>query len=339
MKVLVIGGAGFIGTPLVQQLCRTGHEIAVFHRGTERCAPAVQRMIGDRNRLRQHRDEFHRFDPEIVIDLILSSARQASELLELFRDIAGRIVVASSIDVYRACGVLHGTEPGELEPLPLTEESLLRQHPPYGRGVLQSMKTVFAWLDDEYDKVAVERTLFAQADVPVTVLRLPQVYGPGDKLHRLFPLLKRMADGRQKILFSDDTAMFRWTRGYVENVATAIALAATSERAAARVYNVGEEPALSELRWAEKVAAQAGWDGEFVVVPRARAPKHLRVPANLAQHWVASTRRIRDELGYRERVGLPEALRRTIAWERAHPPSLINAEQFDYEAEDEVLAA
>jgi hypothetical protein len=48
--------------------------------------------------------------------------------MEVFRGIAGRVVVASSIDVYRACGVLHGSEEGPLEPVPLPGRFSPRQH-------------------------------------------------------------------------------------------------------------------------------------------------------------------------------------------------------------------
>ncbi len=44
----------------------------------------------------------------------------------IFRGVATRVVAASSMDVYRACGVLHGSEEGPLEPVPLTEKSALR---------------------------------------------------------------------------------------------------------------------------------------------------------------------------------------------------------------------
>jgi hypothetical protein len=37
--------------------------------------------------------------------------------MEASRGVARRIVAVSSIDVYRACGVLHGTEEGPLEPV------------------------------------------------------------------------------------------------------------------------------------------------------------------------------------------------------------------------------
>jgi nucleoside-diphosphate-sugar epimerase len=244
------------------------------------------------------------------------------------------------MDVYRAVGVLHGSEPGELEPLPLSEESPLRTklqtYPPERVRMLQK---VFGWLDDEYDKIPVEQEILPDRELPGTVLRLPMIYGPGDPLHRLFPLLKRMDDGRKKILFADDAAAWRGSRGYVENVAQALALAATDDRAAGKIYNVAEEQAFSELEWAKSVAAQTGWHGELIVLPRHQVPKHLIQPGNTAQHWVASSQRIRSELGYREIVSQEEAMRRTIAWERSHPPTEVSAEQFDYAAEDAALAA
>jgi hypothetical protein len=50
------------------------------------------------------------------------------------------------------------------------------------------------------------------------------------------------------------------------------------------------------------------------------------------------TTRIRLELGNTEAVSRAEALRRTIMWERAHPPGQIDPEDVDYAAEDRVLA-
>ncbi|PYX67505.1 MAG: NAD-dependent dehydratase, partial [Acidobacteria bacterium] len=111
-----------------------------------------------------------------------------------------------------------------------TEESALRTklhvYPP---EFLKRLQTVFSWVDDDYDKIPVERTVLGDSSLPGTVLRLPMVYGPGDPLHRFFPVIKRVLDGRGRILFSQDMAAWRAPRGYVENVAAAIALAAVSE--------------------------------------------------------------------------------------------------------------
>jgi nucleoside-diphosphate-sugar epimerase len=162
------------------------------------------------------------------------------------------------------------------------------------------------------------------------------VYGPGDPAHRFHPVLKRIDDGRRQIIFADDVALLRTPRGYVDDMGFAIALAATSPHAAGRTYNVSEAESFGELDWAQKIAAIAGWHGDFIVMPHHQAPKHLLWPGNTAQHLVASSDRIRSELGYREQLPREEAIRRTIAWERAHPPAE-PLYPFDYNAEDEAL--
>jgi nucleoside-diphosphate-sugar epimerase len=330
MRILVIGGTGFIGRPLVRELARLGHAVTVFHRGRTSAQLPAESILGERRDLAVLRPQ-----ADVVIDLILSSGAQAERLMAAFRGIARRVVAASSIDVYRACGVLHSSEDGPLEPMPLTEVSALRSklgtYPP---AQVKALQRVFGWLDDEYDKIPVERAILGDPQLPGTVLRLPMIYGPGDRLHRFHPVLKRIDDGRRRILLEEGWAGWRSPRGFVDNVAAAAALPAVSASAAGRVYIVAESPAFTEREWAAKIAAAAHWDGELVTVPKERIPPHLARPGNSAQHWEADSTRIRRELGYREPVALDEAIRRTIEWERANPPEECNPYQFDYAAED-----
>ncbi len=340
MKILIIGGTGFIGPSLLQQLAGSNHEVAVLHRASSEHAfpSAIRQILGDRKRLRESRSPIREFGPDVVIDLILSSGSQAEDLMRELLGIARRVIAISSMDVYRACGVLHGSESGDLQELPLTEDSQLRSagrtYPP---EALQHLQSVFGWLDKDYDKIPVERAILSMPDeLPGTVLRLPMIYGPGDRLHRFFPIVKRMLDGRTKVFFWDEHARWRGPKGYVENVAHAIVLAATSEQAAGRVYNVAEEEALTELSWAELIASEMNWQGEFVLLPRERTPKHLLMPGNFAQHWIADSTRIREDLGYREIIGRMEAVHRTVEWESSHPPEPFPDAQFNYEEEDAV---
>lgn len=340
MRILLIGGNGFIGRSLAAVLQGNGHQVAIFHRGTTALLPdlRLQEIRGDRNQLADSAHHFKRFAPDVVIDLVISSGRQAEELMTVFRGATGRVVMLSSIDVYRAIGITHGTETGPLQELPLAEESELRRNlHPYPPDSMRMLRQIFSWATDDYDKIPAERTVINNPKLPGTVLRLPMVYGPGDPLHRFYPVVKRIADGRRQILFPEVQAAWRSPRGYVANVAAAIALASTDNRAG-RLYNICEEPVFSELEWAKKIAAEMRWQGEFVVLPVERTPRHLLQPGNYAQHWTASSTRIRRELGYNEPVTIEEAIQQTIAWEKENPPTLPLA-KFDYAAEDAALSA
>ncbi len=340
MRILLIGGNGFIGRFVVAVLKRQASAVAVFHRGSTSAPDGVEEILGNRNQLSASAQELRRFGPDVVIDLIISSGPQAEELMNIFRGATRRVIMLSSIDVYRAVGVLHGTESGPLQEVPLTEESELRCNlHPYPRASVEQLRKIFPWLTDDYDKIPAERVVMNDRELPGTVLRLPMVYGPGDPLHRFHPIVKRVDDGRRHIILAETLAAWRSPRGYVENVAAAIVLAATDEHAARRIYNVCEKPAFSELEWARKIATEMRWDGEFVVLPVEHTPRHLATPGNAAQHWTASSARIRQELGYQEPVAIEEAIRRTIPWERENPPAIGSQAQFDYAAEDAAVAA
>jgi len=339
MRVLLVGGNGFIGRFVVAALMQQGHTVAVFHRGTTAAPAGVDEIRGDHNQLNASAEELKRFAPDVVIDLVLSSGPQAEALMRVFRGAIRRVVMLSSMDVYRAIGISLGTEDGPLLEVPLTEDSELRRSlHPYPPAVLQGMRKIFSWATDDYDKIPAERIVMNDPELPGTVLRLPMVYGPGDPLHRFYPVVKRVTDGRRHIIFPEILADWHSPRGYVENVAAAIALAAADDRAAGRIYNVCEEPAFSELEWAQKIASEMRWEGEFVVLPVESTPPHLLKPGNAAQHWMATSARIRRELGYKEPVAIEEAIRRTIGWQRENPPAFEFLAQFDYPAEDAAIA-
>jgi nucleoside-diphosphate-sugar epimerase len=234
------------------------------------------------------------------------------------------------MDVYAAYGRFRRSEAGEPEQTPFDEDAPLRSNLyPYREYAQSSDDLVF-----NYDKILVERVVMNDSRLPGTVLRLPKVYGFGDNQHRAFEYVKRMDDGRPVILLEEGKAQWRWTRGYMENIAAAIVLAVTNDRAASRIYNVGEADALTEADWVQSIGRVAGWSGEVLAVPRDVLPKHLADDYDYRHNLAADTSRIREELGYSEQVLREEALKQTVAWERDCPPKNIDAEKFDYAAEE-----
>ena len=83
MRILVIGGTGFIGPPVVRKLARMGHSVVVFHRGSTNPELPAEHILGERRELAVLRPK-----ADIVIDLILSSGAQAKALKTRMR--AGR---------------------------------------------------------------------------------------------------------------------------------------------------------------------------------------------------------------------------------------------------------
>ncbi len=307
MRVLVIGGTGFVGAPVVRRLLDDGHAVAAFHRGES--AGGAETIRGDRRDLTSSREAFRRFSPDVVLDTIAYTEEEGRTLAAVFRGIARRLVVLSSQDVYAAYGRLLRLEAGEPGG-PLSEEAPLRSSRYPYRAMAKPGEMAY-----DYDKILVEAAVRGGADVPLTILRLPKIYGPGDPQRRLRPYLSRMRDGGAEISIDRAKAVWRWTRGYVEDVADAIALAVTDARAAGRVYNVGEEDALTEAQWVRAIGAASGWNGEVRAVSRDELPAELSEPYDFTHDLEADTRRIRGELDYREQIGRAEGVRRAAAWE------------------------
>ena len=308
----MLGGTGFTGPHIARGLAELGHDVTVFHRGrTSAGLPGgVREMLGD---VTDPPEALRRVQPDVVIHMVAFSEADATRFLDIFRGRAGRAIVISSAEVYRAYGKVHMVDAGPPDPIPLTEDSPLRE----SRFLYRDRKDL--GIDTTfYDKVVVEQTLLAQNDLPVTILRYPAVYGPRDPHRRFKAWLDEMAASGE-IRIASDQAQWRWSHGYVEDVATASVLAATNERAIGRIYNVGNPDAPTTAETIEELGRVTGWRGRVVSVAPGEISGEKRSPHphDFSHHMVIDTSRIRNELSYREIVGREKGLRRTVEWERA----------------------
>jgi len=330
--MLIIGGTRLTGPYTVRALASRGHDVTIFHRGqTETELPSsVHHLHGEREKLPDFTAAMRTIEPDVVLDMMLRSEFEARTLMDVFDGYAGRVVAPSSLDVYRNYSLLRKQESGQPTLERLTEDAPLRErYYPYRDDAPDENHYLYG-----YDKILVERAISSRLNLPATILRLPFVYGPGDRQHRLYPYVKRMADNRPVIVMDEAQLDARWTRGYVENVSAAIVAAVLDDRAAGRIYNVGESQALPEAEWVRRIGKVMGWDGEIIGLPTEQLPKHLQEDYDLTCHLDADTSRIREELDYREVVSFEEGLKRAVAWETDQPPENVKVEDYDYAAED-----
>ena len=284
--MLVIGGTGFIGRHLVRQIASHGHSVAIYHRGLTPAAllPTVREITDSRSvmPISHFPPELFEFDPNVVILTVTMGEADARAAVEAFTGRADRIVLLSSGDVYWAYGRFMGIETGPIQKGLLTEEAPVRSKLYPYRHKASSPDVLEYW----YEKILAERAVL-NAPIPATVLRLPKVYGPGSNAD--LATVYRYREKRN----------WRWTHGFVENVAAAVELAAVHPAAAGRIYNVGEA-------YTPTIAERLTWLPDTDIEP----DRSSRSDFN--QDIAYDTSRIRRELGYSEAVSEKEAALKTL---------------------------
>ncbi|HEV1991651.1 MAG TPA: NAD-dependent epimerase/dehydratase family protein [Candidatus Dormibacteraeota bacterium] len=316
-----MGGTRFIGRAIVEELAGAGHDLLIVHRGNlepDDLVP-VQHMHSERMELAAHRGELEAFRPDAAIDC-RALTRADSEMAMSALPGGIRLVVISSLDVYRAFGAVN--EERETDPVPIDEESPVRPNRYPYRGQMPGM--------DDYDKLDVEDVYLPRG---ATSVRLPMVYGAHDYQLREEFILRRVRAGRTRIPFG--AGMWLACRGYVRDIARGVHLILQTPAAAGQVFNLCEDRTYSMRMWSRMILVAAGSDAELVRVADDLLPEDLKATGTMTQHIAASARKAKSML--RWTTSDPEAsLRTTVRWHIAHPPT--NPDP-DFSADDRALAS
>ncbi len=272
----MIGGTRFIGAHAVRCLHDRGARLTVFDRGRNgnACLPPVEHVLDPAAEwpITRFPDTLRR-DWDAVIHMGAMGRSDADAAVRMFRGRTRRLVLISSCDVYLAYGRLTGLEPGAPDPVPLAEDAPLRSalYPYRAMGA-----NIGAWAHD-YEKIHAERAVQLAHGLDWIILRLPKVYGPEDN--------GDLASVYEYAAVPD----WRWTHGHVDNVAAAIALAATHAQARNDIFNVGE--------------AHTPSMGQRLALLPERQSRAPRLPAfDFHQALVMDTTRIHRCLGYNDAV-------------------------------------
>ena len=313
MRALVTGGAGFIGSNLVDGLVAAGAEVLVLDdlsHGLEANLSAAT-AVGARLVRVDVRDgaavkaQAQAFRPEVVFHLAAQIDVRTS-MVEPALD-AGTNVLGS-INVFAAaaaCGARRvvntstgGAIYGETEVVPSPETQPAEPLSAYGLSK-RTAEEYGAWFGRAHG-------------LEVVTLRYGNVYGPrqdpGGDAGVIAIFCDRVLTGRRPTVFGDGLQ----TRDYVfvgdivaANLAAAAAPAPPHDR-----YNVGTGTEVTVLELVEAIAAAAGVD------PAAFAPEFRPSRAGEVRRSCLDVARARAELDLPAPTPLAEGLARTLEWVR-----------------------
>jgi nucleoside-diphosphate-sugar epimerase len=323
----MIGGTGPSGIPIVRRLVGNGHDVTLLHRGLHERSETPPDLV------HIHADPYDAESLTAALgdstwDVVVAMYGRLRMVAQATRGHCDHFVSVGGVPAYRGWTNAWLYEPAGI-PVPVREDDPLVEDPS---------------IDEKgYRIVRTEQAVFA-AHPDAAHFRYPYLYGPYQPVPREWSVVRRILDGRGRIVLADDGLTLHH-HCYTENCAAAVVLGIEQpQRSGGTIFNVADEEVLSVRQVVELCAAELAVDVEIVSMPY-----DLAVPAwpLLAQpsstHRVLDVSRVRDRLGHRDVVPAREAVRITARWladnqpERGGIEEQILTDPFDYAAEDALM--
>jgi UDP-glucose 4-epimerase len=307
MRVVVTGGAGFIGAQTCRALLEAGHAVTAvddLSHGTREAVPRGADLLVMDVRSPQLAAELKRLRPDAVMHLAAQMDVRRSVADPIYDASVNVLGTVNALAAARQGGARRflfassgGAVYGEQDAFPAPEQHPRRPASPYGVSKL---------CGEEYASLALRDGLSTMS------LRYANVYGPGqDPLGEagvVAIFLHRMLHGGDPVINGDGGQTRDFV--YVEDVARANLLALTSQAHGALNVGTGVETSIEDL--ARLLAAAAGYRKAIAHGPA--APGEQRRSS-------VDPRAARELLGWEPLVPLGEGLRRTTEWFRSSNPT------------------
>lgn len=326
MRALVVGGTGPTGPFIVKGLRDRGYSVTIFHRGTheiDEIPPDVEHVHGDPH----FRETIDAALGRRTFDLVVASYGRLRHLAEAMAGRTGRFVAVGGFSVYRGSFDPSKLSPAGL-PIPVREDFPL---------AASEQEQRFSWLMAQSEEAVMA------AHPAAALFRYPYVYGPYQLLPREWCVIRRLLDGRRRIVLPDGGLSLA-THGYAENLAHAVLLAVDQPAASAgQIYNCGDERQLSLAQIVEVIADALDCKVEIVNLPRELAFPARAFALGGGPHRLLDLSKLKSQLGYRDVVPAEAALRSTARWYVEHRPEPGGdieqrlGDPFDYDVEDELI--
>jgi len=316
LRILVTGGAGFIGSHLVDRLCDDGHDVAVLDNLTTGKTANIEHRLDEVRFINGSildaalvQDEIERVEAVFhlasavgvkhILNAPLESMAVMTRGTENVLDACSRywrpVLIASTSEVY-----------GKSPKVPMSEDD----------DRVLGPTSLHRW-SYSTAKALDEHLAFAHFDrgLPVVVVRYFNSYGPridpGGYGSVVAEFIRRAASGDPLPLVSGGRQTRCFT--YVEDTVRGTIAALSTREAHGRVFNLGSthETTIAEL--ADTIRDLVGSSSAITEVT---AEAYYGRGYDDTPRRVPDVSRARDVLGWAPEVSLDEGLRRTIEWWR-----------------------
>ncbi|KAB2843074.1 MAG: NAD-dependent epimerase/dehydratase family protein [Melioribacteraceae bacterium] len=233
MKILLIGGTGFISSNVVELLLNEEHDITILNRGKSKIHSALNNRIKfikadrhDKNKLL----ETASYNFDVVYDFVAYTEEESALMADVFYGKTKRFVHTSTVSVYMVskefqCPITEDQDKGKIMEF-------------WGRNPFGMQYGI--------DKRKCENVLWNAHDknnFPVTIIRPPYVCGPGDPAIRDYFWIQRILDGNPILI--PGSGDYASQHVFVKDLAKAFVDIIKTEKTIGQAYNVAAEEIFS----------------------------------------------------------------------------------------------
>lgn len=320
MRVLLTGGAGFVGSHLTEALLAGGHSVEIIDDLSTGSLDNIARFIG-------HPRYRHTIDTVMNEAVVGEMVARADVVFHLAAAVGVKLIVEAPVRTIETN--VHGTEVvlkqavagrklvvifstsevyGKSTAVPFTETADLVMGPTSKHRWAYACSKAL----DEFLALA----YYKERQLPIIIVRLFNTVGPRQtgRYGMVIPNFVRQALAGEAItVFGDGTQTRSFT--YVGDVVRGLIALMDAPGAIGEVFNIGNTEEISIMDLARKVKALTGSSSDIVLIPYDQAYEAgfedmpRRVPA---------LEKITAAVGYQPTVGLDEILQRVIEHERTH---------------------
>lgn len=309
MRIMVTGGAGFIGSHLCERLVAEGHEVVCLDNLCTGDLRNIERLEGDSNFRFVLADAAEPINMEVdavahlaspaspvdysrlAVETMLVNSMGTYQALELARKNEARFLLASTSEVY-----------GDPLESPQEEEYQGNVNPIGPRACYDESKRFAEALTSSYRRIYGLQTV---------ILRIFNTFGPRMRREdgRVVPNFVLQAVAGQSLTVYGDGSQTR-SFCYVDDLVEGIYRALFSDAAVGEVINLGNDAEMSILALAEKIKEITGSNSDLSYQPLPEDDPRRRRPR---------LDKARAILGWEPDTGLEEGLRRVVEWFQANP--------------------